>query len=125
MCATRNPSNKKLGLYTPRPVPSQPWEIISMEFVGGLSMSMTGHDYLYVVVDRFSNMCIIIPCKKHVTLEQTTQMLYANIWFHFGLPTSIISDRDSHFLGKFWSHLWELVDTKLNKSTNFHPQTYG
>jgi hypothetical protein len=46
MCATSKPSNQKLGLYTPLPVPSHPWESISMEFLGGFSMSMIGHDYL-------------------------------------------------------------------------------
>ena len=54
MCATSNPSNRKLGLYTPLPNPSRPWESVSMDFVGGLPMSRKGHDYLYVVVDRFS-----------------------------------------------------------------------
>jgi hypothetical protein len=59
MYATSNPSNKKLGLYTPLPIPSQPWESISMDFVGGFPMSRTCHDYLYVIVDRFSKMCIL------------------------------------------------------------------
>jgi hypothetical protein len=36
LCATINPSNIKLGLYIPLPVPSRPWESISMDFVGGL-----------------------------------------------------------------------------------------
>jgi hypothetical protein len=120
MCATSKPSNIKLGLYTPLPVPCQPWESISMDFVGSLSMSRTGHDYLYVVVDRFSKMCILIPCKKYVTYEHTTQMFFASFWVHFWIPTSIISDRYSLFLGKFWSQLWEIMDTKLNKRTNFH-----
>jgi hypothetical protein len=88
-------------------------------------MSNIGHDYLYVMVDRFRNMCILMPCKKQVTTEQTTHMLFANVWVHFCLPTSIISDRDSPFLGNFWSHLWELMDTKLKKSTDFHPQIDG
>ena len=39
MCATSKPSNRKLGLYTPLPVPSRPWESVSMDFVGGLPMS--------------------------------------------------------------------------------------
>ena len=64
MCATSKPSNKKLGLYTPIPLPSCPWESVSMYFMGRLPMSRKGHDYLYVVVDRFNNMCILMPCKK-------------------------------------------------------------
>ena len=44
---------------------------------------------------------------------------------HFGLPTSIVSDRDSRFVGKFWSSLWELMDTRLKNSITFHPQTDG
>ena len=39
MCATSKPSNRKLGLYTPLPVPSRPWESVSTEFVGGIPMS--------------------------------------------------------------------------------------
>ena len=39
MCATRNPSNRNLGLYMPLSVPSRPWESVSMDFVGGLTMS--------------------------------------------------------------------------------------
>jgi hypothetical protein len=61
ICATYKPSNKKMGLYTPILVPTRPWESISMEFVGDLLMSRIGHYYLYVVVDRFNKMCIIMP----------------------------------------------------------------
>lgn len=64
MCAKSKPSNIKLGLYTPLPVPSHPWESVSMAFVRGVPKSRKGHDYLYVVVDRFSKMCILIPCNK-------------------------------------------------------------
>jgi hypothetical protein len=64
MCATRKPRKKKLGLYTPLPVPSYPWQRISMDFVWGFLMSRTSHDYLYVFMDRFNKMCILIPCKK-------------------------------------------------------------
>jgi len=63
-----------------------------------------------------------MPCKKQVTTEQTTQMFFTNVWVHFGLPTCIISDWDSHFWGKFWSHLLELMATKLKKSMTFHPK---
>ena len=70
-------------------------------------------------------MCILMPCKNRVTVEQTTQMFFQNVWVHFGLPKSIISDRDSRFVGIFWLSLCALMDTKLKKSTTFHLQTDG
>jgi hypothetical protein len=66
---TNKQSKRKLGLYMPFPIPSRPWESVSIYFVGGLSMSRKGHDYLYVVVDRFRKMCIFVPCKKQVIGE--------------------------------------------------------
>ena len=64
MCFVSKPSNRKLELYTPLPILSCPWESVSMDFVGGFPMSRKSHDYLYVVVDRFSKMCILMPCKN-------------------------------------------------------------
>jgi len=122
-CPKSKPNNIKIGLYTPLLVPSHHGESVSMDFVGGLPKSRNGHDYLYVVVDRFNKMCILIPRRKQVTTEQI--VIPTSFWVHFGLPTSIVSDQDSRFVGKFWSSLWELMDNRLKKSTKFHVQTYG
>jgi hypothetical protein len=70
LCATSKPINRKLGLYTPLLVPSCPWESISMNFVGGLPMSKKNHYCLYVVVDCFIKMCILMACKKQVKLKK-------------------------------------------------------
>ena len=78
-----------------------------------------------LVVDRFSKMCILMSCKKKIIAKQTTHLLFQHVWVHFGLPTSIVSDRDSRFIAKFWSSLWDLMDTNLKQSTTFHPQIDG
>jgi hypothetical protein len=96
-----------------------------MDFVGGLPMTKGGHDYMYVVVDRFNKMCILMPCKQQITAEQTANLFFQHVWVHFGLPTSIVSDRDTGFLGDFWTSLWRMMDTKLKRSIAFHPQTDG
>ena len=76
MCAKSKLNNRKLSLYTPLPVPSHTWESVSMDFVGGLPKSRKGHDYLYVIVDKFNKMCILIPCNKHITIEQTMKLFF-------------------------------------------------
>ena len=59
ICCTSKYINTKLGLYHPLPIPTPPWESISMDFVGGLPTTKKGHDYLFVVVDRFIKMCVL------------------------------------------------------------------
>ena len=95
LCGISESRKMKLGLYTPLPLPSQPWESVSMDFVGGFTFPRSSHDYLHVVVNSFSKMCILMPCKKQVTTEQTTLLLFKNVWVHFGLHTSIVSGQDS------------------------------
>ena len=96
-----------------------------MDFLGGLPTTKRRNYYLFVMVDRFSKMIILIPCKKTVSGAGAAQLFFEHVWKHFGLPNLIISDRDSRFLGHFWDSLWSLMDTRLKKSMTFHPQTDG
>jgi hypothetical protein len=66
-----------------------------------------------------------LRCKKSITVEATAKLFFERVWVHFGIPQTIVSDRDSRFLITFWSSLWSLLDTKLTKSTAFHPQIDG
>jgi hypothetical protein len=42
-----------------------------------------------------------------------------------GVQKNIVSDRGSEFTFKFWEKLHESMDTKLNFSSSYHPQTDG
>jgi hypothetical protein len=103
----------------------RPWESISMDYMSGLPSTKHGNDCVFMVIDRFSKMVVLAPCKKSITVEATAKLFFEHVWVHFGLPWTIISDRDSRFLSTFWSSLWSMMDTKLTKSTSFHPQTDG
>jgi transposase InsO family protein len=42
-----------------------------------------------------------------------------------GVPKNIVSDRGSQFTSRFWKKLHECLDTQLNFSSAYHPQTDG
>jgi hypothetical protein len=107
-CAIAKPTTKKQGLYTPLPTPDRPWESISMDYMSGLPSTKRGNDCVFVVVDHFSKMAILVACKKNITAEATAKLFFERVWVHFGIPQTIVSDRDSRFLSTFWSSLWSL-----------------
>jgi hypothetical protein len=96
-----------------------------MDYMSSLPSTKHGNDCVFVVIDKFSKMSIMMACKKNITVEATTKFFFERVWVHFGIPQSIILDQDSRFLSTFWSSLWSMLDTKLTKSIASHPQTNG
>jgi len=59
------------------------------------------------------------------TAEVVTDLFYRNIVKYSGLLEDIVSDRDSHFTGRFWTILFRLLGSQLKFFTTNHPQTDG
>ncbi|KAA0067305.1 ty3-gypsy retrotransposon protein [Cucumis melo var. makuwa] len=63
--------------------------------------------------------------KSTYTASKWGQLYMTEIVRLHGIPVSIISDRDARFKSKFWKGLQLALDTRLDFSTAFHPQTDG
>ena len=101
LCYVSKLSNIKLGLYTLLPVLIHTWESASMDFGGDFLFSRKGHDYLYAIVDQHRKLCVLIPCKKKLTLEHTSHLFFQFLWVHFGFVSFIVSGSNFHFFREF------------------------
>jgi hypothetical protein len=78
-----------------------------------------------VVVDRFSKYSHFFPLKHPYTTSSVSQVFLDNIVKLYGVPRSIISDRDRVFTSSFWTEVFKLLQTKLKIGSAYHPQTDG
>jgi len=83
-------------------------------------------DAVLVVVDHgLTKGVIITPCSKTLTEEGAAEILLDNLYRRFGLPDSIISDRDPRFTAKSFQELLKLLGVKSKLTTAYHPQSDG
>jgi len=113
------------GLLQPLPIPEWKWEIISLDIITGLPKNAKQHDSIMVVVDKLSKVAHFIPVKSTYKVVNIAEIFMKEIFRLHGIPKVVISDRDAKFIGNFWKALFKGLDSKLNFSTVFHPQTDG
>ncbi|GJR62370.1 putative reverse transcriptase domain-containing protein [Tanacetum coccineum] len=116
---------KPSGLLQQPEIPEWKWEKITMDFVSGLPRTPSGYDSIWVIVDRLTKSAHFLPIKKTDSIEKLAQLYLKEIVCKHGVPTSIISDRDSLFTSRFWKSLQEAMGTQLDMSTAYHPETDG
>ncbi|GJS28477.1 putative reverse transcriptase domain-containing protein [Tanacetum coccineum] len=74
------------------------WEMITMKFVSGLTRTPSGYDTLWVIVNRLTKSAHFLPMKKTDSMEKLTRLYLKEI---------------------------EALETNLDMSTTYHPQTDG
>lgn len=122
---TKVVQKKPGGLLQPLPIPNEPWESISMDWITSLPPTARGHDAILVFVCRLTKMVHIAPTTSKITAQGTAELFAQEVWKHHGLPRDIVSDRDPRLTSHFWQAVMKYLGTKTNMSTAFHPQSDG
>ncbi|GKB31982.1 putative reverse transcriptase domain-containing protein, partial [Tanacetum coccineum] len=101
------------------------WEWIAMDFVTKLPRTSSGHDTIWVIVDRLTKSAHFLPMREDYKMERLARLYLNEIVARHGVPISIISYRDNRFTSRFWQSMQEALGTRLDMSTSYHPQTDG
>ncbi|GJY13657.1 putative reverse transcriptase domain-containing protein [Tanacetum coccineum] len=113
------------GLLQQPEIPIWKWEGIAMDFVTKFPRTSSGHGTIWVFVDRLTKSAHFLPMCEDYKMERLARLYLNEIVARYGVPISIISDRDSHFTSRFWQSMQKALGTRLDMSTTYHPQTDG
>ena len=91
-------------------IPTQPWDVVSMDFIVDLHVSR-GYNVIVVVIDYFSKQAHFVPTKPPLAVL-LAKFIFKNIFKYHGMPTAIISDRDLRFTSQL-QELFKWLDTQL------------
>nr|GEY98704.1 putative reverse transcriptase domain-containing protein [Tanacetum cinerariifolium] len=98
---------------------------ISMDFVTTLPRTSSGHDTIWVIMDRLTKSTHFLPMREDYKMDRLARLYLNEIVARHGVPIFIISDRDRRFTSRFWQSMQEALGTRLDMSTAYHSQNDG
>ena len=115
---------RKAGKLHPLEIPQGLWQEISIDIIGPLPTS-NGMDAIVIIADWFTKMICLKVTMTNVLSEGITKIYRDDIWKLHGIPRKILSDRGLQFTSKFMKEFTRALETKIQLSTAYHPQTDG
>ncbi|GJW24069.1 putative reverse transcriptase domain-containing protein [Tanacetum coccineum] len=101
------------------------WEGMAMNFVNKFPRTSSGHDTIWVIMDRLTKSAHFLPMRENYKMDRLARLYLNEIVARHGVPILIISDRDSRFMSRYWQSMQEALGTRLDMSTAYHTQTDG
>jgi hypothetical protein len=95
-----------------------------MDLIGELPESK-GFNMIYVIICKLTKYAILIPFKSTYGEKDTAKLFIEKVVCYFGLPSQIISDRDTRWRNDFWREVCEIMGLRRSLTTAYHPQADG
>jgi len=91
-----------------------------LDFITDLPKTQRQKDSIMVVVDHFPKMARFLPCQTTYD-DPSANLYFKEVVRLYGIPKSMVSDRDSKFMSHFILTLWKKLGAHLKFSTSCHP----
>jgi hypothetical protein len=109
------------GLLQPLSILDWKWGDISMDFIVGLPLTARKFDSIWVIIDQLTKSAHFIPIHTKYRVEKYAKIYIARVLCLHGVPKTIISNRGSQFVARFWEQLHASLRTHLIHSSAYHP----
>ncbi|GKC66434.1 putative reverse transcriptase domain-containing protein [Tanacetum coccineum] len=106
-------------------IPEWKWDKITMDLITKLPRSRSGHDTIWVIVDRLTKSAHFLAIREDFNTKKLARLYIDEIVARHGVPVSILSDRDGRFTSHFCQTVQKALGTRVDLSTAYHPQTDG
>ena len=103
-----------------------PFHTIAIDFILALPVTSNGNDCAMSVTCKGSKRSMGLPGRSTYTAADWANVLITALMTRdWGIPRSIISDRDKKFMSDFWRAVFIKLGVSFLVSTAYHPQTDG
>jgi hypothetical protein len=116
---------KSAGVLQLLTIPLWKWDDISMDFIVSLPPTARKKDSIWGIVDRLTKTAHFIAVHTTYSVQNSAELYVDQIVCPHRIPKTIVSDRGTQFVARFWEQLHESLGTRLIRSSSYHPQTDG
>ena len=121
-CQTSKPENRlPIGQMSEQPVKLAPMQLLSLDFVGSLPRTSRQNQYI-IVCEDVSTKFVIAQAVRNATAASAMKFLLENVFLEHGVPSIILVDHGSQFVGRAFREFCEKYHIKLHFSPKHSPQ---
>ena len=114
MCS-KSQCHQPYGLLKQLPIPAQPWNSISMDFIEQ-PLKLSSYITILVVVDHLTKQAIFILTHDTVTSADLAKLFVLHVFSKHGIPSHVTSDCRSEFV----SHFLQIPQKSTGHATTLH-----
>lgn len=121
-CAQNKVEQKQpAGLMGNRPSITEPFQAMSLDFIGPLPRSKRGNSFALVISDYFSKYVLIYPCRA-ANAKALVKNVEEGVFLTYGAPQYLMCDNGSQMKSKEFQSLCQKYGVKIFFTASYNPR---